>query len=79
VVGDQHLSVSGAQAQADKAWQQDVRFYLGERWMDIKNAEGVRYECSRSSVGETLGQTLTRCEVSAIPCRAERMSGESGR
>ena len=79
VVGDQHLTVAGAQGQADKAWQQDVRFYLGERFMDVKNAEGVRYECSRSSVGETLGQILHRCEVSARPCRAPKIEQEGER
>ena len=79
VVGDQGLSTALAQGQADKAWQQDIRFYLGERFMDIKNAEGVRYECSRSSVGETLGQTFHRCEVSARPCRAPKIEAETGR
>ena len=79
VVGDQGLSTALAQGQADKAWQQDVRFYMGERFMDIKNAEGVRYECSRSSVGETLGQTFHRCEVSARPCRAQKIEQEGER
>jgi hypothetical protein len=72
VVGDQGLSVSAAQGQADKSWAADVRFHLGERYMDIGNAEDVTYECSRSSVGETLGQTFHRCQVAAKPCKSPK-------
>ena len=73
VVGDQGLSVALAQGQADKSWAADVRFHLGERYMDIANAEDIKYECSRSSVGETLGQTFHRCQISAKPCKAPKM------
>lgn len=73
VVGDQGLSVALAQGQADKSWAADVRFHLGERYMDIANAEDIKYECSRSSVGETLGQTFHRCQISANPCKAPKM------
>jgi hypothetical protein len=76
VVGDQGLSVALAQGQADKSWAADVRFHLGERFMDISNAEDVTYECSRSSVGETLGQTFTRCQVSAKPCKAPKVEAK---
>ena len=73
VVGDQGLSVALAQGQADKSWAADVRFHLGERYMDVSNAEDVTYECSRSSVGETLGQTFHRCQISAKPCKSPKM------
>jgi hypothetical protein len=73
VVGDQGLSVALAQGQADKSWAADVRFHLGERYMDIGNAEGISYECSRSSVGETLGQTFHRCQIAAKPCKAPKV------
>jgi hypothetical protein len=76
VVGDQGLSVALAQGQADKAWAQDVRFHLGERYMDIGNAEDVTYECSRSSVGETLGQTFHRCQIAARPCKSPKMEAK---
>ena len=75
-VGNQHLSVSGAKAEADKAWIQMVRFHLGEAHMTLENARDVTYTCSRSSVGETLGQTFSRCEVSARPCRAQKEESE---
>ena len=73
VVGDQGLSVALAQSQADKSWAADVRFHLGERLMDVSNAEDITYECSRSSVGETLGQTFHRCQISAKPCKSPKM------
>jgi hypothetical protein len=76
VVGDQGLSVALAQGQADKSWAADVRFHLGERYMDISNAEDIKYECSRSSVGETLGQTFHRCQISARPCKAPRVEAK---
>ena len=71
VVGNQHLTVNGAKAEADKAWIQSIRFYYGEVFMSLENAKEVRYTCSRSSVGETLGQTFNRCEIEARPCKAE--------
>lgn len=77
IVGDQHVSVDGAKGAADKAWSQTVRFYHGERFMDVANASGASYTCSRSSVGETLGQTFTRCELEARPCAPQKQ--ESGR
>jgi hypothetical protein len=76
VVGDQGLSVALAQGQADKSWAADVRFHLGERYMDVTNAEDIRYECSRSSVGETLGQTFHRCQISAKPCKARKVEAK---
>ena len=75
-VGNQHVAVQGAKAEADKAWIQAIRFHLGEKFMDIQNAKRISYTCSRSSVGETLGQTFSRCEIQATPCKAEREDGE---
>jgi hypothetical protein len=70
VVGSQHLTISGAKNEADKAWIQTIRFHYGEVFMDMSNAKDVKYTCSRSSVGETLGQTFNRCEIEARPCKA---------
>ena len=72
-VGNQHLTVNGAKAEADKAWIQAIRFYYGEIFMSLEeNARDVKYTCSRSSVGETLGQVFNRCEIEAKPCKAEK-------
>lgn len=71
-VGDQHLSVDGAKKAANDAWAGTVRFHLGEKYMDLGNAKRIVYTCSRSSIKEggvtTLGQTLNRCEIEAVPC-----------
>jgi hypothetical protein len=80
VVGDQHLTVDGAKKAANDAWAGTIRFHYGEKFMDLNNARRVNYTCSRSSIKEgsvtTLGQTLTRCEIEAQPCRAPRTSDE---
>lgn len=73
-VGDQHLTVDGAKKAANDAWAAAVRFHSGEKWIDLANARGVTYTCSRSSIKEggssvtTLGQQLNRCEIEAVPC-----------
>ena len=75
-VGDQHLTQDGAKKAANDAWAGTVRFHLGEKFMDLANARHVVYTCSRSSIKEggvtTLGQTLTRCEIEAVPCHPPR-------
>jgi hypothetical protein len=76
VVGDQHLTLDGAKKAANDNWAGAVRFHHGEKYLDLANARGVTYTCSRSSIKEggvtTLGQTFTRCEIEAIPCRPEK-------
>ncbi len=75
-VGDQHLSVEGAKKAANDAWAGTVRFHMGEKYMDLGNAQHIVYTCSRSSIKEggvtTLGQSLNRCEIEAQPCRPPR-------
>lgn len=71
VVGDQRPTEDGAREQADKAWMQEVRFRFGERYMLTTQAKELRYACSRSSIGELVGQTMQRCEIIAQPCPAE--------
>ncbi len=69
VVGSQWATDAGAEESAQKAWAERVRWEFGEAAMDLNAAQGYQRRCSRSSIGETLGQTLHRCEVSASPCR----------
>lgn len=71
VVGDQRTTEDAAKEQADKAWMQEVRFRYGERYMLTTQARERRYACSRSSIGELVGQTMQRCEIIAQPCPAE--------
>lgn len=71
VVGDQYASEAGAKDEARKAWMQSSRWAYGERYMPIDNAEGITFECGRSSVGSVVGQVFYRCRLTARPCRAE--------
>ena len=75
-VGNQHLTIDGAKKAANDAWASLVRFRFGEVYMDLSNSNELYYTCSRSSISEgavtTLGQTLTRCEIEAMPCKAPR-------
>ncbi len=79
VVGDQATTLNGAQAQAEKAWQQQVRFRNGELYSDARNASKITYRCVDSSIRnfanratEAIGinTQLKRCSMSAQPCRA---------
>jgi hypothetical protein len=78
MVGQQALSVDGAKKEANEAWAAAVRFHHGEKYLDLANARRVTYSCSRSSIKEagasitTLGQSFTRCEIEATPCRPQR-------
>lgn len=73
LVGDQHLSIDGAKEQAIKAWRQQARFAHGERFTEIGSAEDVTFRCVQSSIGEAMGASLHRCEVSAEPCSTARI------
>jgi hypothetical protein len=79
VVGDQSPSTNGAKAQAEKAWQQQVRFRNGELYADPRYATTITYRCVDSSIRnianratEALGinSQFKRCSMTAIPCRA---------
>jgi hypothetical protein len=77
VVGSQWATEAGAEESAQKAWAEAVRFNAGEAYMDLNNAVGYQKRCGRSSIGEMVGQTLTRCEVDAAPCRPPFTAGAS--
>ena len=75
VVGSQDLRPDAAEQSAIKAWAEMVRWTHGESYQDWQNASGYTKRCSRSSIGEALGQYFTRCEVSASPCRPGMVEG----
>ena len=74
-VGTQWLGEDGAMDAATKDWRERVRYDLGEIFVDITHAKDFRKRCGRTSIGETLGQVLFRCEVWARPCKAEFTEG----
>ena len=67
-VGDQALSESGAKDNAEKAWQQEMRFARGELYADPRNAQGQTYWCVKSSIG---GGLFFRCRIKAAACAPE--------
>lgn len=69
-VGDQFASEDGAKSEAVKAFSQAARWAYGEKLMNIEHAQGVTYQCNRSSVGSVMGATMHRCEIVARPCEA---------
>ncbi len=79
VVGDQAASTSGAKAQAEKAWQQQIRFRHGELFADPRYAKAIAYRCVDSSIRnlanratEAIGinSQFKRCSMTAMPCQA---------
>jgi len=67
-VGDQALSENGARDNAEKAWQQEMRFAKGELYADPRNAQGQTYWCVKSSIG---GGLFYRCRLRAAACAPE--------
>lgn len=76
VIGEQHVTLGGAQDEAKKMFAATARWRFGERVMDFGNARDAKFECSRSSVGSVAGQVFHRCEVRARPCRAAMKEGD---
>lgn len=76
VVGSQWVGAEGAEDSAKKAFMEEVRWRFGEAFMDVANARDYEKRCSRSSVGEAVGQTLIRCEIAARPCRPPMSAGK---
>ena len=82
IVGDQSPTENGARAQAEKAFQQEVRFRHGEIYADARNAESITFACVDSSVRNLLNRAteavgvnsqLKRCQMRATPCAAPRL------
>lgn len=75
VVGSQDVREGAAEESAKKAWAEMVRWQHGEAYQDFANAKDYAKRCARSSIGETLGQYFSRCEIVATPCRPAMVKG----
>lgn len=77
-VGVEALDKGKAKERAEAAWAEVVRAKVAGRFMQISNAEGVVYECWKSSTGnrasekaaEEFGRELHQCSVEGVPCRS---------
>lgn len=69
-LGTQWIGTEGAMEAAKKDWMERVRYDFGESYLDMTNAQAFVSRCGRTSIGETMGQVMYRCEIVARPCRA---------
>lgn len=68
-LGTQWIGTEGAMEAAKKDWMERVRYDLGERFLDLSHARDFNSRCGRTSIGETMGQVMFRCEIIARPCQ----------
>jgi hypothetical protein len=68
-LGTQWIGEGGALEAAKKDWMERVRYDLGESYLDLSHATDLVKRCGRTSIGETAGQVLFRCEIWARPCK----------
>jgi hypothetical protein len=82
-VGVEKYGTARAKESADASWMETVRASPGAKYMDLRNAKRVTYECWQSSTGNRAsekaadvgGKYLEQCEVRAHPCRAPKTEG----
>lgn len=68
-LGTQWIGTEGALDAAKKDWMERVRYDYGEAFLDLTNAQDFVSRCGRTSIGETMGQVMYRCEIVARPCK----------
>jgi len=68
-LGTQWIGTEGAMDAAKKDWMERVRYDYGEAFLDMTNAKDFVSRCGRTSIGETMGQVMYRCEIIARPCK----------
>lgn len=70
-LGTQWIGTEGAMDAAKKDWMERVRYDYGESFLDMSNAKDFVSRCGRTSIGETMGQVMYRCEIVARPCKGQ--------
>lgn len=68
-LGTQWIGTEGAMDAAKKDWMERVRYDYGEAFLDLSHAKDFVSRCGRTSIGETMGQVMYRCEIIARPCK----------
>jgi hypothetical protein len=69
-----------AKEEGEQAWMEETKSKYGARYMDLRNARRVSYECYRSSTGnrasekaqDVVGRFLEQCRIEARACRADK-------
>lgn len=82
-LGSERYDIDKAKQDARQAWASAIRFHHGVIFADLKFARDVVFTCAQSATGErttekvvgalTGGGALQQCEISAVPCQAERV------
>lgn len=89
VVSTEHQTDVNAREAARKLWMARVQWRHGSQYMNLEEAEDVRWQCGPSSAMDTISGRLAegtakllgregqnmRCELWARPCRAGREHG----
>lgn len=81
------ISATGGAAQTEEsakgrallAWQAEVAFHFGDRYLGIDNAKDATIACAQAGVPDTVGSKIqdfigvghVRCHITARPCRVE--------
>lgn len=78
-LGTQWIGTEGAMDAAKKDWMERVRYDLGEAFLDLGNAKDFTSRCGRTSIGETMGQVMYRCEIFARPCKGVLVEGNAAK
>lgn len=80
-IGDSAKSEAAAKLEAQKSWKGVVQFEMGNKYLDLANAEDLEFQCGPSSVPRFGGlvesaaskflpiESMT-CKLSARPCTA---------
>jgi hypothetical protein len=74
-LGTQWIGTEGALDAAKKDFMERVRYDYGEAFLDLSHAKDFISRCGRTSIGETMGQVMYRCEIIARPCKAKFVEG----
>jgi hypothetical protein len=93
VVSTEHQSEDNAREAARKLWMARVQWRHGGQYMNLEEADEVRWQCGPSNAHDTFSSRLAegtakligregqnvRCELWARPCRAGRERGRGER
>lgn len=85
-VGPEAFNVDKAKEAADSMLMETIRAKFGSRYMDLRFAEALTYECWRSATGNRIsekaadfgGGGLQQCQITGRPCRSKQEVADTG-
>ncbi len=76
-LGTQWIGTEGGLDAAKKDRMERVRYDYGESFLDMSNSKDFVSRCGRTSIGETMGQVMYRCEIVARPCKGQMQESKA--